>query len=336
MKRFTMRSSSEWNAITARRPPGASTSSAPDERRLQRRQLLVRRDAQRLERARRGMDVPTAPAAERAGHDLRQACRGLDRRLLPLARRSPARCGDSGLFAVAPDQVGQLALREGIHQIARRNALLRIEAHVERALVTEGEPAFRLIELERRQPEIEQDAVERHDSSLSGNGGEIGEVGADRDEALGDGWVLSQRTCAVDRGGIGVEGENGPVRRRSLEQRPGMTAAAEGAVQVSPAWSRLQCGRPPPQGAQAGGRVLSSSSRIGNGSRHDRHNPGQASRPRRRTVRAEEYAPPAALGRLRSTWPAVGQSRRHLYRGMLRPRPSAAVTRSRSRRRRRR
>ena len=37
-------------------------------------------------------------------------------------------------------------------------------------------------------------------------------------------------------------------------------------------------------------------SRIGNGSRHDRHNPGQASRPRRRTVRAEEYAPPASLG----------------------------------------
>jgi hypothetical protein len=36
-------------------------------------------------------------------------------------------------------------------------------------------------------------------------------------------------------------------------------------------------------------------SRIGNGSRHDRHNPGQASRPRRRTVRAEEYAPPAFL-----------------------------------------
>ena len=37
-------------------------------------------------------------------------------------------------------------------------------------------------------------------------------------------------------------------------------------------------------------------SRIGNGSRHDRHNPGQASRPRRRTVRAEEYAPPASSG----------------------------------------
>jgi hypothetical protein len=28
-KRFTIRSSSEWKAITARRPPGASTSSAP-------------------------------------------------------------------------------------------------------------------------------------------------------------------------------------------------------------------------------------------------------------------------------------------------------------------
>ena len=79
--------------------------------------------------------------------------------------------------------------------------------------MTEGEPSLRLIELERRQPEIEQDAVERRDSSLSGNGGEIGEVGADRDEALGDGWVLLQGACAVDRGGIGVEGENDPVRR---------------------------------------------------------------------------------------------------------------------------
>ena len=53
----------------------------------------------------------------------------------------------------------------------------------------------------------------RRDSSLPDDGGEIGEVGADRDEALGDGWVLAQGICAIDRGGIGVEGEDDPVRR---------------------------------------------------------------------------------------------------------------------------
>ena len=79
--------------------------------------------------------------------------------------------------------------------------------------MTEGEPPFRLIELERRQPQIEQDAVERSNSSLSGNDAEIGEVGVDRDEALGDGWVLAQGTCAVHRGGISVEGKHDPVWR---------------------------------------------------------------------------------------------------------------------------
>jgi hypothetical protein len=79
--------------------------------------------------------------------------------------------------------------------------------------MTEREPSLRLIELERRQPEIEQNAIEWHNPSLSSNGGEIGKVGADRDESLGDIWVLLQRRCAVDGGGIGIEGENDPVRR---------------------------------------------------------------------------------------------------------------------------
>src|SRR5688500_9683372 len=117
------------------------------------------------------MDVSTAPAAERTGHDLRQSCGRLDRRSFPLADDRPRDAPAPGLFAGAPDQVGQLAFREGIHQVARGNALLGIETHVERTLVTEGKPSLRLIELERRQPEIEQDAVERRKPSLSGNDG---------------------------------------------------------------------------------------------------------------------------------------------------------------------
>ena len=115
-----------------------------------------------------------------------------------------------------------------------------VEAHVERSLVSEGEPSLRLIDLERRQPEIEQDAIERRDSSLSGNNSEISEVGVDRDEALGDARILLQSKCAVDRGRIGVESDNDSVWRRCIEQCPGMTATTEGGVQVPAAWSRLQ------------------------------------------------------------------------------------------------
>ena len=75
---------------------------------------------------------------------------------------------------------------------------------------------------------------------ISSNGGEIGEVGVDRDETRGDGWVLAQGRCTIEGGGIGVEGENDPVRSRRFEQRPGMAATAEGAIQVATTWSRLQ------------------------------------------------------------------------------------------------
>ncbi len=107
--------------------------------------------------------------------------------------------------------------------------------------MTEGEASLWLIELIRRQPEIEEDAIEWCNRSLSSNGGEIGKVSANRDEAPGDVRVLLQRRCAVNGGGIDIEGENDPVRRRRLEECPSMTAATEGAVQVPPARSRLQC-----------------------------------------------------------------------------------------------
>ena len=55
-----MRSSSEWNATTTRRPPGASTASAAASACRQLVELVVDEDAQRLKRARRGMDGAAA------------------------------------------------------------------------------------------------------------------------------------------------------------------------------------------------------------------------------------------------------------------------------------
>src|SRR5688500_20374324 len=86
----------------------------PRERRLQCGQLLVRRDAQRLEGACRGVDVAAAPATARGGRDLCQLRRRLDRRSLPLPGDRPRDAAARGVFAVAADQVRRPALRAHI------------------------------------------------------------------------------------------------------------------------------------------------------------------------------------------------------------------------------
>ena len=67
---FTSRSSSEWKATTARRPPAASSASAAASPRSQLADLVVDRDAQRLEGARRRIDRVAARV-----HDARAPAR---------------------------------------------------------------------------------------------------------------------------------------------------------------------------------------------------------------------------------------------------------------------
>ena len=57
MKRLTMRSSSEWNATTTSRPPGASSCAGLVQRALDLAEFVVHPDAQRLEAAGRGIDA---------------------------------------------------------------------------------------------------------------------------------------------------------------------------------------------------------------------------------------------------------------------------------------
>src|SRR3712207_5011255 len=134
------------------------------------------------------MRLLATPAAKRARHDLRQSRRRLDRRLRPLphdgARDAPA----ARLLAEPPDEVGQLALRKAIDEITRGDALLRVEAHVERSLVTKREPPLGLVELRRRQTEIEQNPIQRRDPMLSGNCSQFREVCAHRYQSFTNAW----------------------------------------------------------------------------------------------------------------------------------------------------
>ena len=75
-----MRSSSEWNATTASRPPVLQHAFGRFETALEFAQFVVHIDAQRLEGARGGMDrMAGGRRAKRLGHDLGELRRALDR-----------------------------------------------------------------------------------------------------------------------------------------------------------------------------------------------------------------------------------------------------------------
>ena len=108
---FTIRSSSEWNAITTSRAPDAQPAGGRLEKAIEPFELAVHPDAQRLERARRRIDAHVAAARNGAPHDRRQPAGGLDRRLAPRLDDRPRDPAREALLAVLEDRVGQLALR---------------------------------------------------------------------------------------------------------------------------------------------------------------------------------------------------------------------------------
>ena len=118
--------------------------------------------------------------------------------------------------------------------IGRRSSVVgrqsACHAHVERRTFTKGEPARFIVELMRRDAEVEDDAVER-DAGEFGNFFDVGEVGQDRAEA-----ALRLEGCeARARGGdgIGIAIEAGDVGA-GFEEREGVPAAAERAVEHAP------------------------------------------------------------------------------------------------------
>ena len=80
------------------------------------------------------------------------------------------RAGDAAreaLFAVAEDRVGELALGRPRDQIGGGLALRSVHAHVERFVALKAEAAARRVELQRRDAEIGQRAVDHRNCRWS-------------------------------------------------------------------------------------------------------------------------------------------------------------------------
>ena len=101
---------------------------------------------------------PAARAGD-ARHDRGEAPRGGDRLARALGDQGPGDAAGGGLFAVARHDRGQLARRERVHQGGGRGVLRAVHPHVERSVLLEGESPGRVVDLLRRDAEIEEDPV---------------------------------------------------------------------------------------------------------------------------------------------------------------------------------
>ena len=97
---------------------------------------------------------------------------------------------------------GEIALRCGVHQIGGAHAF-PAHAHVERSVVAEREAALRLVELHRRDAEIEQDAVDRLMPEPARDVIEIRE--AVFGECQAPGGLFDQRIARSDRIPIAID-----------------------------------------------------------------------------------------------------------------------------------
>jgi hypothetical protein len=102
-----------------------------------------------------------------------------------------------------------------------------IHAHVGGGVGPEREPAGRVVELEGRNAEVKEDAVEVRHRQV----GQAAEVGVDEREARAE--IGGQGGGARLGGGIAVEGGDVDIRGR-LEQGAGVAAAAKVASRYRP------------------------------------------------------------------------------------------------------
>ena len=192
---LTIRSSSEWNVTTASRPPGLSTRSAAWSARTS-------SPSSSLTAIRRPWNVRVAgwmwlPGSTRTTPATRSAsCAVVSIR--PRRRASMDGAGHgprAPLLAVMVDDVGEHRLVGLVDEVGGARAV-GAHAHVEGAVVAEREAALRLVELHRRDADIEHHPVDLRHAGLGQEGVEVAE--AARHEAQAPSGLRDQGLPARD------------------------------------------------------------------------------------------------------------------------------------------
>ena len=169
-----MRSSSEWNATTTSRPPGARIRSAAAS-------AAASSPSSSLTKMRSAWNVRVAGWMAPGRACTTRATMSASARVVRIGASARARTmarATARAWRSSPsdrDDGGEIALGRLRHHIGRARPG-RAHAHVERAVEAEGEAALGLVELHRRHAEIEHDAVDRVVAETARHRFEIGEA----------------------------------------------------------------------------------------------------------------------------------------------------------------
>jgi len=193
-------------------------------------EFVVYGDPQRLKGAGGRVDLAGPARPQGPLHDVSQLGGGGDAAQLPHLADPPGDAAGVALLAVGEDQVGQLLLRQAVHELGGGDLLGLVHPHVQRALGGEGEAPLRVEELEGGDTQVQEQPVDGGDAQPVQDEGQVLEIVAAEGDLLAE---------AVQPGGgqgerllVAVHGHQAAARRQAAGDQFGVAAVAHGAVHV--------------------------------------------------------------------------------------------------------
>ena len=196
-------------------------------------ELIIDEDAQRLEDAGGRVDLVLRIAADMRLDGIGKVERALERALLAPPLDHPRDAARMPLLAEEAEDAREIARLEAVDHVGSRRAGLG-HAHVERPVGAEGEAAIGLVELHRRDADVEHDAVD-----LS-----LGKFVEPRKRSMHQlqpaGKCRSEIRAGLDRVGITIDRDDVGAGGK---QRSRVAARAKGAVDDRLAGAGFERGR---------------------------------------------------------------------------------------------
>jgi len=220
-------------------PAGTEDAHRRGETGVQVLELAVDRDADRLEHLGRWVDAARATRLH-TGDESAKLIGAHEARLRAPTRDRARDARGLGLLAVLGKDPTQLRLGPAVHDVGRRDAKVRVGTHVQRASRAKAEAPLFVGELDRREPEIQDDAVDRSEAVLAGHVVANREVRANEDRAVAEALELSTRCDESAR--VDIETEDTSTRRAALEDRGGVAARTDRAVEIAASFAGIKLG----------------------------------------------------------------------------------------------
>ncbi len=155
--------------------------------------------------------------------------------------------GGELLLAVLPQDAHEIAGGVGVEYVGGGQAGGRVHPHVQRRVDRVGEAAVGAVQLHRRHPEVEQDAVDGGDSEIVEHCGDLVVDGVNGIEAVAVAGGRHPLARQGQRGGVTVDTDD-VQPRVPLEHQDGVAGQPEGGVDedgVVAAERRVEQGRDP-------------------------------------------------------------------------------------------